>query len=343
MFPTPEESQERRRLLKEGLDKIVTQHRQLKEAVEDGTISKDEHKAMLDKIHGELNCPIRNNFNQKHGSMGSGLDGRGERLYTSFPEIILGGLTEIWIYIDDTKVNGDACRNYAEEFRDFIHDVYGKTVAVHIESGSATILAILEKPIVLEATHHGFLIKKCPMAYTHNEKTIPYGSELKRVSTLDSFLTSELRIKQDAADYSTLAIPEIYRLRSWAGKFGQRSILDAIYLHLNARVGSRGVPYPYDQAIAELADVLSATPPEVYIIVDHQITDTPAAEQASQLLASEIHQICGDAVKVSLHSGSVDEEFIRDSHVVLLAMSNGFCVLKARGTAEAGKVIQRHI
>lgn len=145
----------------------------------------------------------------------------------------------------------------------------------------------------------------------------------------------------EPVDYSTLTIQEIYRLRGWAGKTNNSEILADIKAHLNIRIGAGDTPYPFVQHEVELAEVISMSPPEVWIVVDHQITDTQKAERASHALVSEIHQLSGGDIKVSLHSGELPEINHRDKHVVLLAMSHGFCVLKARGTMTSGKVIKR--
>lgn len=139
-------------------------------------------------------------------------------------------------------------------------------------------------------------------------------------------------------DFTTLTIHEIYRLRNWAGKVDNQDILSRIKAHLNARVGANGT-YPFTQAETTLEEVLSQTPPEAWLIVDHQIVNTQETERYCHKFQKEVFDKFGERIKVSMCSGELPEEFHRDKHVVLLATRNGFCVLKARGTSTSGKVL----
>lgn len=238
MFPSIEDLQARRKEVISRLDELIAKRQQYKEDLASGKITAEEHKKYLDELHQTMRCPIRNNFNERYGSMGTGLDGMGN----------------------------------------------------------------------------------------------PTGN---------SALTKDCRTQQDGDRYSTLTLQEIYLLRSHAGKVGNTEMLTHIKMHLNARVGTKDTPYPFYQSTAELSEVLAMNPPEVWIVVDHAITDTQGAERASHLLACEIHELSGGTIKVSMHSGEYPEIKHREQHVILLAMANGFCVLKARGTETAGSIIRR--
>lgn len=52
------------------MGELLVKRQQFKEDLAWGKISPEEYKKLLDEIHAANNCPIRNNFNQRYGSMG---------------------------------------------------------------------------------------------------------------------------------------------------------------------------------------------------------------------------------------------------------------------------------
>ncbi|AEV89731.1 hypothetical protein OBP_294 [Pseudomonas phage OBP] len=211
MFPTPEKSQAKRLELMYHIEDQIKKRRELKAKVASGEITEEEWQASMDKIRAEINCPIRNNINQKFGSMGTGLDGRGDPIltsevrvktdtygrpitYTTLPEIIDGDMPDIWICVDGNKVDTQMAENKAHLFRELIHHAYAGEVQVHFSSGPTAISMILNEPLVLEAQHNGFCIKKCPKALTHNGLYLHYppSPEEKKVSILDLVVDEDI-------------------------------------------------------------------------------------------------------------------------------------------------------
>lgn len=142
------------------------------------------------------------------------------------------------------------------------------------------------------------------------------------------------------SDYETLTIQEIYCFRHWAGKTKNSGMLEEIKNHLNARCEALGTNIgSLTQAIATLDEILIMSPPEICIVVDHEITDTEIAEHNTHELAKFIQDNYAGKISVSLHYGELPEINHRDRHVVLLAQKGGFFVLKARGTTTAGKAL----
>lgn len=146
---------------------------------------------------------------------------------------------------------------------------------------------------------------------------------------------------------SNLSIAEIYRLRNHASKTNNQIFLMDIKLHLNGKSGTVGSTpsvnedgtESFPHVVTTLDEVLEYVPPEVLIVVDHQITDTGEAERNSRILQEVVYTKHGDAIKVNMHSGEIDGDRLEKHHVVLLALPNCFAVLKARGTETSGKVI----
>ncbi|QYN80094.1 hypothetical protein PQD71_gp232 [Kosakonia phage Kc263] len=142
--------------------------------------------------------------------------------------------------------------------------------------------------------------------------------------------------EESSVDYGGMTLHEIYRVRNWASKSNNQSVLLQIKLHLNGRTGTGEIPtYP----AVTLAEVLEGEPPEVWVVVDHAITDTPVAEQHAHILNEVIHARYDGKIKVSMHSGEIDGDRLFNYHVVLLALSHCFMVMKARGTNKAGTVV----
>lgn len=147
----------------------------------------------------------------------------------------------------------------------------------------------------------------------------------------------------------SLSLSEVYQLRNWASKTQNQILLWSIKSHLNGKVGAfvdhsskesvEGSIPPLRLQAVSLREVLSLTPPEVMIVVDHAITNTQEAERNSHVLQEVVYEHYGHDIKVTMHSGEVDGSRLATRHVVLLALPTCFAVLKARGTLTLGRGI----
>lgn len=147
---------------------------------------------------------------------------------------------------------------------------------------------------------------------------------------------------------ANMSIHEIYRVRNWASKTKNQMLVTDIFILLNAKYGALGDTGTKSNPdgtqevtfeVTTLGDVLSMEPPEITVVVDHAITNTGEAERNSHVLNKLIHDQYDGKIKVSMHSGEIDGDNLMNYHVVLLALSNCFIVMKARGTLTAGHAI----
>lgn len=153
-------------------------------------------------------------------------------------------------------------------------------------------------------------------------------------------ITSEEYMDNKTINLDGLNITELYRIRNWASKSKSKGVVLRIKDFLNGRSGAFGTSdNSFPLVATNIDDVLAMRPPEVWIIVDHDITDTSVAENRSHVLHKLIHDKFGSDVAVKLFSGEIDVDRLENYHVVLLALPVGFFVLKARGTDTVGKAI----
>jgi len=142
--------------------------------------------------------------------------------------------------------------------------------------------------------------------------------------------------EESRIDFSIMTTNELYRVRNWASKTKNQTLLLQIKFHLNGRTGSGDIPsYP----VTTLNEVLENEPAVIWIVVDHAITDTSEAERRSHRLKEVVYARYGEKIKVNMHSGEIDSDRLHRHPVVLLALSNCFVVLKADGTNKMGMVI----
>lgn len=161
-----------------------------------------------------------------------------------------------------------------------------------------------------------------------------------KLALAEGKITSEEYMDNKTINLDGLNITELYRIRNWASKSKSKGVIEQIKHFLNGRSGSFGLPDNNFLLVrTSIDDVLAMSPPEVWIIIDHDITNTSVAENSSHVLHRLIHDKFGPGVAVKLYSGEIDGDRLENYHVVLLALPVGFFVLKARGTDTIGKVI----
>lgn len=141
-------------------------------------------------------------------------------------------------------------------------------------------------------------------------------------------------------ELSDLTLQGIYRLRNFAAKSDNVTLLAAIKSFLNVRYGAEGKPATHLRLKAvTIEEVLTMLPPVVKVVIDHEIVDTNASENRSHELSRFIHDKFDGKISVEFHSGSIDGDRLENDHVVLLALNTGFAVLKARGTSTSGCIV----
>lgn len=140
--------------------------------------------------------------------------------------------------------------------------------------------------------------------------------------------------------FSDLNLQQVYRLRNHAAKAGNGNLLSAIKGFLNIRHGATGKPATHLQLRAvTIEEVLVNVPPEVKVVIDHEIVDTHNAENRSHELREFIHNKFDGKISIVFHSGLIDGDRLENDHVVLLALNTGFAILKARGTTTSGCIV----
>lgn len=146
--------------------------------------------------------------------------------------------------------------------------------------------------------------------------------------------------------FTGVSVHEVYRISKSASKLKNLQLIKNIFTLINGKDISKEEAlinsFSANQFVFDavsLIDVLINVPPEIWVVIDHDVTDTSLAEQHSYILQEVIHSQFGDKIKVSMHSGGIDEDRFMNCHVMLLALSNCFMVMKARGTNKAGTVI----
>lgn len=133
------------------------------------------------------------------------------------------------------------------------------------------------------------------------------------------------------------SLPDLYAFHHEAKSNGSKVLSEAALLDLKLLSGESSSYISLTELLISLTVALTMRLPNIWVVVDPEVINPEDVSREVEILTRIATEEYG--IKIEIRDSYADHKFIADQHVVLLALSEGFGVLKARGVVDGWRKV----